>query len=316
MINSFGGPQVASVGEAPRPVPGAGQVLVRIAAAGVNPVDWKVREGYLKDAMPFSFPTILGCEVAGTIEALGEDVTGLSVGEAVHASTGVTGGFAEYVALDAGQLARKPANLSMAEAAAVPIAAATAVAALNAGNVGPKTRILIHAAAGGVGSVAVQLAKLRGAEVTALASPANLDFVRGLGATHAIDRTGPYESQIGNFDVVLDAFGPEAQARSWRLLRRGGILVTLVAPPSQDVAAANGVRATMVIGAPTAAVIVQVNKHILQGDLKISVARTYPLEQALAALAEVERGHVRGKVVLTVFDWSSKPAAMVGGRQQ
>src|ERR1700722_1953853 len=175
-ISRYGGPEVLQVVEAGNPAdPGAGQVLVHVAAAGVNPVDWKAREGYLKDFVPFTFPTILGGEIAGTIVAVGAGVVDFPVGAAVNGSTGLIGGVAGYAIAHVATLARKPASVSIVEAAAVPIAAATVLAAFSAGSVGSGTRILIHAAAGGVGSVAVQLARLRGADVTALTSPLHGD---------------------------------------------------------------------------------------------------------------------------------------------
>jgi NADPH:quinone reductase-like Zn-dependent oxidoreductase len=181
------------------------------------------------------------------------------------------------------------------------VAIVTAVAALDAGGVGKGSKILIHAAAGGVGVIAVQLARARGADVIALASPANLDFVRGLGANTVIDRTSDYWKSVGGFDVVLDAFGPEAQARSWALLKPGGVLVSLVAPPPEDVAAEHGVRGVMVFGAPNGGVLAEVDKLIARGEVKVFVSRTYPVEEAKAALAESQAGNVRGKLALT-FD--------------
>jgi NADPH:quinone reductase-like Zn-dependent oxidoreductase len=298
-IDEFGGPDVVRIGDAPTPTPGPGQLLVRVAAAGINPVDWKVREGYLKDVMPFTFPTVLGNEFAGTVEALGAGVTDFKVGDEVHGATGMIGAFSEQLAVDAGKVAKKPANISMAEASALPIAVVTAVAALDAGGVGEGSKILIHAAAGGVGAIAVQLARVRGAEVTALASPANFDFVKGLGAAKVVDRTSDYWTSIGGFDMVLDAHGPEAQARSWGLLKPGGILVSLVAPPPEDVAAEHGVRGVMVFGAPNAATLSDVDKLVASGEVKVLVSRTYPVEEAKAALAESQGGQVRGKLVLT-----------------
>jgi NADPH:quinone reductase-like Zn-dependent oxidoreductase len=299
-MTRFGGPEVVRVSEVVKPAaPGPGRVLIRVAAAGINPVDWKIREGYMKDVMPFTFPTILGFEIAGTIEALGEGVTEFAVGDAVNGSIGMTGGYADYTVVDPTNLARKPANISMVDAAAIPVAAGTSRAALDAGKVGRGTRLLVHAAAGGVGSLAVQIARLRGAEVTALASPENFDYVRGLGASRVVDRTSEYENEIGDFDVILDAVGPEAQARSWKLLRRGGILLSLVAPPAEDVAAAHGVRGQMVFGTPTREAIAEVNALVAKGDVKIFVSRTYPVEQAAAALAESQTGKVRGKLILT-----------------
>ncbi len=299
-LTGFGGPEVVRIGDAPVPTAGPGQLLVRAAAAGVNPVDWKIREGYMKDFFPFVFPCTLGNEMAGTVEALGEGVEGFAVGDAVFGSTGPTGSWAELVAIDAASVAKKPASLSMAEAAALPVAVVTTAAALSAGEVGKGTRILIHAAAGGVGTIALQMARLKGAEVTALTSPQNMDFIRGLGAQHVVDRTSDYDKKIGDFDVVLDAYGPEAQTRSWPLLRPGGILVTLTAPPDQEAATAHGVRATMVFGGANGAALKEAAGYAESGDLKVSIARTYAIDQAVEAMAEVQGGQVRGKVVLTI----------------
>ena len=298
-ITGFGGPDVLKVQDAPAPAAAPGMVVVRVAAAGVNPVDWKIREGYMKDLMPWTFPATLGNEIAGTVEAVGSGVTGFSPGDEVHGSTGPTGAFAELVVVDAKSLAHKPAGLSMVEAAALPVAVATSTPVLEAGAIGKGTRVLVHAAAGGVGHVFVQLARAKGAEVTALGSPGNLDFLRGLGADHVIDRTTDYAEKIGKFDVVLDAFGPSAQEKSWGLLKPGGILVSLTAPPSQDVAAAHGVRATMVFGRPDGAALAEADRLVEAGALKVTIQRTYPVDDAADALAEVQRGQARGKIVLT-----------------
>jgi len=300
-ITNYGGPEVMKVtSDAASPAaPAAGQVIVKVAAAGVNPVDWKIREGYMREFMPLTFPAILGNEIAGTVEAVGPEVTGLAVGDAVYGATGMLGGFAESVALKAELLVLKPETVSFIEAAALPVAAATATVALDTAEVKAGTRILIHAASGGVGSIAVQLAKLRGADVTALASAGNLDFVRELGADHVVDRDSDYERTLGDFDVVLDGHGPEAQARSWGLLRKGGILVSLVAPPSEALAAEHGVRATMVYGTPTQAALSAFNALLAAGKIKVTVSQTYPLETAVAAFVESQTGKVRGKLIVT-----------------
>ncbi|WP_336971161.1 NADP-dependent oxidoreductase [Sphingobium aromaticiconvertens] len=298
-FNGYGGPEVTEIAEVPRPDAGPGQLLVRVAAAGVNPVDWKIRDGHMRDAIPFIFPVTLGNELAGTVEAVGFGVTGFAPGDRVFATTLPSGAFADYAAVDAAAAALAPSSVGLAEAAALPVAVVTATAALDAGDVGEGTKLLIHAAAGGVGSIALQLAKARGAIVTALASPANLDFVRDLGADHAVDRNGHYEDEIGGFDMVLDAFGPETTARSWGLLKPGGILVTLAAPPSPEEADARGVRATMIFGGPNATALAAAATLVDKGALKPSVSRAYPVEDALAAIAEVEGGKVRGKVVIT-----------------
>ncbi|MBA4355633.1 MAG: NADPH:quinone reductase [Novosphingobium sp.] len=298
-ITAYGGPEVLAVNQVAPPELGAGQLRVAVAATGVNPVDWKIRDGHMKDMLQIPFPFTIGNEFAGTVTELGEGVTGFAVGDVVYGSVGPIGVFADELAVDANAVAKAPASLSLVESAALPVAIVTAQAAFDAEPVGPGTRLLVHAAAGGVGSIVVQLAKALGAEVTALTSSATMDFVRGLGADHVIDRTTPYEQAIGDFDIVLDAFGPAAQARSWGLLKPGGILISLVAPPDQDEAARHGVRATMTFGTPNAAALARAAALADAGKLKPTIQRTYPVEQAAAAMAEVEGGNVRGKVVLT-----------------
>lgn len=296
-ITAYGGPEVVTINEVPRPELAAGQLRVSVAATGVNPVDWKVRDGHM-DFPQVPFPFTIGNEFAGTVAELGEGVTGFAVGDVVYGSVGPIGVFADELAVDASAVAKAPASLSPIESAALPVAVVTAQAAFDAEPVGPGTRLLVHAAAGGVGSIVVQLAKALGAEVTALTSPATMDFVRGLGADHVIDRTTAYEQAIGDFDIVLDAFGPTAQARSWGLLKPGGILISLVAPPDPDEAARHGVRATMTFGTPNATALGHAAGLADAGKLKPTIQRTYPVEQAVAAMAEVEGGNVRGKIVL------------------
>jgi NADPH:quinone reductase-like Zn-dependent oxidoreductase len=299
--NSYSGIDGMAMAETPTPVPGDDEVLVKIYAAGVNPVDLAVSQGYLKDFRPLAFPIIPGCEIAGTVERVGATVRNFVRGDAVHGTPGMAGAFAEYVAIKSLGLVHRPQRMDFNEAAGLPIAAATAISALDAGAVGPGTRLLIHAAAGGVGSVAVQMAKARGAEVTALASAGNVAFVQSLGADHVIDRASRYEDQLRGFDVVLDAFGVAAQARSWSTLRKGGILLSLVTAPSQEEADKYGVRVAMVYGAPTAAALAQADDLVSAGKLKVHVSRTYPLSKAIDALREVATGKVRGKVVVTPF---------------
>jgi NADPH:quinone reductase-like Zn-dependent oxidoreductase len=297
-ITAYGGPEVVAINDVARPELRAGQLRVSVAATGVNPVDWKIREGHMRDVLPVPFPFTIGNEFAGTVTELGDGVSGFAIGDAVYGSVGPIGVFADELAVDASAVARAPASLSMIEAAALPVAIVTAQAAFDAEPVGPGTRLLVHAAAGGVGSVTVQLAKALGAEVTALTSPATMDFVRGLGADHVIDRTTAYEQAIGDFDIVLDAFGPAAQARSWALIKPGGVMISLVAPPDPDEAARHGVRATMTVATPNAGALAHAATLADAGRLRPAIQRTYPMEQAVAAMAEVEGGNVRGKIVL------------------
>ncbi|PVM92719.1 NADP-dependent oxidoreductase [Caulobacter endophyticus] len=283
-----------------RPTPAEGQVLVKVMAAGVNPFDLKVASGVVRDLLPIQFPFRPGGEFSGVVAELGPDVQGFAVGDAVHAVNGMGGAFAEYIAIDADKLVAKPSALSFVEAAALPVAASTATAVLDAVAVKTGDRILVHAAAGGVGSILVQLAVNRGAEVIALASSANTDFVRALGAHQVIDRTSAYENAVAGVDAVIDLFGPDAQARSWGLVKAGGIVVSIVAPPDQAEAEKYGVRAILVRAAPAADALAKANALVADGKLKVHVGRTYPLSEARDAYRMLATQKVRGKLVLTM----------------
>jgi len=299
-ISAYGGPDVLKIVDVPVPSPGPGEVLVKVAAAGVNPVDWKIREGYLAEAAPLTFPATLGNDAAGTIEALGADVQGLSIGDAVFGSPGITGGFAEFALLKVDQLARVPNGMSLVVAAALPVAAATATVALDTAEVKAGTRLLVHAAAGSVGSLAIQLAKARGAHVTAVTSRATQDHVRGLGADIALVREEDWATQAGQMDVVLDGVGGATQEASWPVLAKGGILVSLVQPPSEEHAQALGVRGMMVFGHPTAEALGSVAALVASGQVQIPIAGEYSLDAVSEALAVSQSGEVVGKLVVKI----------------
>lgn len=299
-ISAYGGPDVLKVVDAPVPSPGPGEVLVKVAAAGVNPIDWKIREGYLAELAPLALPATLGNDVAGTIEALGADVQGLSIGDAVLGSPGMTGGFAEFALLKVDQLAIVPAGISMVVAAALPVAAATATVALDTAGVKAGTRLLVHAAAGSVGGLAIQLAKARGAHVTAVTSRATQDHVRALGADVVLDREGDWAAQAGQVDVVLDGVGGATQEASWSVLAKGGILVSLVQPPSEERAQALGVRGAMIFGHPTAEALESVAALVASGQVKVPIAGEYSLDAVSEALAVSQSGKAVGKLVVII----------------
>ena len=246
-IHRYGGPEELKLEQSPRLVPQAGEVLVRVYAAGVNPIDWKIRQGLMKDFQPVTFPAILGIEVAGVVADLGSEVTDFEVGQAIFGRSANGGGYAEYVAIPVWDLAHKPQNVSFVEAAQVPVGATTAWRTLfEHGELTAGQRVLIQGAAGGVGQFAVQLAKWKGAEVIGTASPANLEFVRSLGADTVIDyTTTSVESVIQDVDLVLDGVGAATLYSSLRTLRRGGTLISIAGLPLQEEVQARGVRAMM-----------------------------------------------------------------------
>ncbi len=299
-IADYGGPEAVFVGPRPRPEPGAGEVLVRAAAWGVNPIDWKIREGVRQATIPLVMPAVLGCDLCGVVEAAGPGVEGYAPGDLVFGMTGLHGAFAEHVAIGADKLAPKPAALTEVEAAAVPLAALTAWQGLALAGLGPGQSVLIHAGGGGVGAFAVQIARARGARVVATASAEKADYVLSLGAEQVIDyRAARFEEVAGDLDVVFDLIGGETQDRSWRLLKPGGVLISAVAVPPAGDHRPGGRRNARVGVRPVGADLKQIAALIDAGRLKVHVEATFPLAEAAAAIERVKQGRTRGKLVLT-----------------
>ena len=238
-VHQYGGPEQLRFEDTSAPNPADGQVLVRVQAASVNPIDYKLASGALRQLMPLSFPWVPGGDFAGVVEAVGRGVTTMKRGDAVYGDTPGGSSYAEFVTTGAGMVAPKPGKLNPVEAASVPIAAQTAWQGLfDHGHLERGQTVLIHAAAGGVGTFAVQLAHWKGARVLATASAANADYVRGLGADQVIDyKATRFESVAKNVDLVLDLAGGETQQRSFSVLKPGGRLVSTVQPPSKEEAA-------------------------------------------------------------------------------
>ena len=303
-IHTYGGPEVLVYEDAPRPTPGTGEVLIRVHAAGVNPVDWKVREGYVKQWINHSLPLIPGWDVSGVVEAAGAGAGRLKKGNEVYSRPDISrdGAYAQYIVVQESEVAIKPKSLDHIHAAAIPLAALTAWQALfDAAGLGAGQKVLIHAAAGGVGSFAVQLAKWKGAHVIGTASKRNHDFLRTLGADETIDYTATrFEDAVRNVDVVLDTMGGDTQKRSWKVLRKGGILVSILAAPPPEEAAAHGVRQAYTFVQPNAAQLVEIAKLADSGKLRPVVETVLPLSEARRAQELSQAGHVRGKIVLRV----------------
>lgn len=303
-IHTYGGPEVLVYEEVPRPQPGHGEVLVRVEAAAVNPVDWKIREGYLREMLRHSLPLIMGWDVSGVVEETGPGVTRFRAGDEVFSRPDLLrdGTYAEYVVIRETEVAFKPGSVDHHHAAAIPLAGLTAWKSLiEAAGVVPGQRVLIHGAAGGVGSYAVQLAKWRGAHVTATASAPNHDYLRRLGADEVIDyRSVRFEEVTGHVDVVFDTIGGDTQERSWQVLKRGGILVSIISPPPPEKAAVHGVRQAFVFIQPDAAALAELAKLVDAGKLRPYVEAVLPLAEARRAQELSQGGHVRGKIVLKV----------------
>ncbi|WP_224273680.1 NADP-dependent oxidoreductase [Streptomyces sp. LS1784] len=302
---SFGGPDVLHEAEVERPAPGVGEILVAVHAAGVNPTDWKHRDREIFLGQP---PFTLGWDASGVVEAVGLGVSLFAPGDEVFGMLPYpygAGSHAEYVTGPARAFAPKPAALSHTEAGALPLVALTAWQALvDTARVRPGQRVLVHAAAGGVGHVAVQIAKARGAYVIGTASAAKHDFIRGLGADEVIDyRTADFVKEARDIDVVLDPLGGEDRLRSLETLRPGGVLVSILPHDLDEVtarAAELGVRAKAMLVEHDQAGMAAIAALAESGQLRVHVSGTYPLAEAAKAHTEGETGRVTGKLVLTV----------------
>jgi NADPH:quinone reductase-like Zn-dependent oxidoreductase len=303
-IHNYGGPEVLNYEDAPRPQPQAGEVLVRVHGAGLNPIDWKVREGHMKDFWPHQFPLILGWDLSGVVEEVGVGVSRFKLGDEVYSLPDPTrnGAYADYIVVRESELARKPNSLYHIRAAAVPLAALTAWQSLfDIAQLQPGQRVLIHAGSGGVGHFAVQIAKWKGAYVFATASTKNQDLLRKLGVDEPIDYTQQrFEDIARKIDIVLDTLGGETQERSWSVLKKGGILVSLVQPPSEEKAKELGVRVALLGAQPNGAQLAEIANIIDSGKLAPVIDRILPLSEARHAHELSQSGHVHGKIALRV----------------
>jgi NADPH:quinone reductase-like Zn-dependent oxidoreductase len=300
-ISQYGDHSVLTYADVERPELKSDEVLVQTRAAAVNPVDWKIRDG-MGEMFGLKLPIILGCEIAGTIGEVGSDVEDFKKGAAVYGYVSLqrNGGYAEYTIAKPDEIAPKPDSLDFENAAAVAVGALTSWQAIfDTANLQSGQRILITGASGGVGSMAVQLAKAKGALVIATASGKNEDFVRSLGADEFVDYTRQkFEEVVKEVDVVYDTVGGDTLERSFQSLKRGGFLVTTVAPPSKEKAEKFGIRTAMVSALPSAQQLRQINQLIAAGQLKTHLAMVLPLAEVRKAHQFSESGRTRGKIIL------------------
>jgi NADPH:quinone reductase-like Zn-dependent oxidoreductase len=305
--DAFGGPEVLRIADVARPEPIPTEVLVRVHAAGVNPFDWKTRAGKGASATIGPPPFTLGWDVSGVVEQVGFGVTRFAPGDEVYGMPRFprqAAAYAEYVVAPSRQLARKPANLSHTEAGGLPLASLTAWQALvETAEIEPGQRILIHGAAGGVGHLAVQIAKAKGATVVGTAKAAQHVFLRELGADELIDYTAArFEDEVGDLDVVLDLIGGEISLRSISTLRRGGLLIVVPSGSDQTFLAEaekQGVRTTNILVEPDYHALEQICELAESARLRVTVDSVFPLDEAAKAheLGETRSG--RGKIVLS-----------------
>ena len=299
LIRRFGGPEVLEFAQVPVPKPAAGELLLKVEAASLNPVDWKIRSGKYPEVKDDKLPYILGRDLSATV--VSSDDAELVPGTLVHGLMDVSrGSFAQYVVAHPNELARVPGTLDRITAAAVPLAALTAWQGLfDHGHLRAGQRVLIHAGAGGVGHMAVQFAKARGATVVTTVSGDDIDFVRGLGADEIVDyQKQRFEETVRNIDLVYDLIGGDTQDRSWALLNKGGRLVCTVAEPSQEKAQKYGVSAMRYTARSDAGQLREINSLIQSGKVRPVVARSFAYGDAKAAFESLEHGHGSGKLVL------------------
>jgi NADPH:quinone reductase-like Zn-dependent oxidoreductase len=302
-IHSFGGPEVLQQDEIEVRAPHDGEMLVRVMAAGVNPVDSKIRQGGFPAVGEDKLPYVPGRDVAGEVVALGTGVTLFSERDRIYAMPAYDRGcYAELVIVREDEAAFAPPILSTTQAGGTPLAALTAWQGLfQHGHLVAGQKVLIHGGAGGVGHIAVQFARAKGAHVYATASAKDLDFVRALGADVAIDyQTQMFEDEAKNMDLVYDLIGGETQERSFAILKRGGRLVSTLNEPSQDKAAERGARAMRYTAHESGHQLEEIGELIGLEKVKVHVAHSFPLAQAARAQKALQEDHIRGKIVLTV----------------
>jgi NADPH:quinone reductase-like Zn-dependent oxidoreductase len=300
-IHNFGGPEVMHFEDLPIPVPEADEILVRVCAASINPVDYKTREGKYQAIARDKFPITLGRDISGIVVDRGTQVGTFQNGDAVYALLPPDqGAFAEFVRIKAEQAAAKPANLSHVEAAAVPLAALTALQGLfDYGGIARGQRVLIHGGAGGVGHFAIQLAKIAGATVLTTVSADDRAFVRELGADEAIDyRRDRFEEVAHDIDLVFDLIGGETQDRSWSVLKPSGTLVSTLGQPPQEKAAQHQARAVGYQAQPNGEELAEIAALIDARRLRPFIAATFPFGAIFDAEEVQEKTHPRGKIVL------------------
>ena len=304
-IHEFGGPEVLRYEDVPVPEPGQGEIRVKVIAAGVNPVDWKIRSGSMKIPLPIT----MGFDVSGIVDAIGPKVDAFYPGDQVYAKASFAhGGYAEYTIVNGSEAALKPMSIGFIEAAAVPTAGLTAWQMLfDVAGLKSDQKVLIHGAAGGVGSFALQFAKWKGAYVVATGSRNNSQFLKSLGADVVIDYSAQkFEDVVHDADVVIDTVGGDTFDRSWGVLKPGGILVTTVADVQEGATDSRGVRAKHIVSRADGNELAQIAKLIDGKLIEPIVTTVLPLSEARKAQELSESRHTRGKIVLSVAEEPKK----------
>lgn len=304
-INRYGGIDVLEVNDVSRPSVSKGQVLVEVHAASINPFDWKVREGYVKDFMPLVFPATMGGDFAGKVV---EGSAKFKVGDEVYGQAAVYGGgsgvFAQFAVANVGKIANKPKNINFEQSASLPLVGVSALQAIETHiKLKKGQKILIHGGAGGIGSIAVQVAKAVGAYVVTTASGDDKDFVKGLGADDVIDyKTEDFADKVRGFDAVFDTAGGETTNKSFGVVKGGGIVVWMAGEPDLEIAKKFGVLAIAQNTEGNADRLNRLCELVENGKVKPQVDRVFVLDQVKEAFNYQEKDHPRGKVVLKITD--------------
>ncbi len=304
-FNQYGEPDVLSINEVNQPVPQSGQVLVNVKAAGLNPFDSKLRKGFMQEMIPLDFPSTIGADFSGAITEIGEGVTGFAIGDEVYGSAivlnGGSGALAEYAVANVANISHKPANVSFEEAASAVLVGVSSIQAIEQLDVVDGTRVLIHGGAGGIGSMAIQYAKSLGAYVATVVKAKDFDFVIGLGADEAIDyETQKFEEVLTDFDAVYDTVGGEMYTESFKVLKRGGKIISMNEQPDNDLAKEHEVTA-LYLGTNVTHESLNILKELLEdGVIKSQIDQVFPLDQAVQAFTHLEQDHPQGKVVIKV----------------
>lgn len=303
-INQYGGTETLQLVQIDTPKINADDILIQVKSAAVNPVDWKIREGYLQEFIPYALPVTLGWDVAGIVTEIGADVRDFKVGDEVFSRPDINrnGSYADFIAVKADEVVLKSAKLDFAQAAALPLAGITAWQCLvDVGQLQAGQRVLIHAGAGGVGHLAIQIAKAKGAIVIATASATNQALLVQLGADQAVDYTkAPLSEQIEAVDLVIDTMGGTVQDDSWALLKKGGMLVSVTEPPSEEKAKEFAVKGEFVFIEPSSRILRELNALVEADKLTPIIEHRFSLEQIVEAHQQSQSGRTRGKIVIEI----------------
>jgi NADPH:quinone reductase-like Zn-dependent oxidoreductase len=304
--SQYGDPDVIDIKEVEEPKPKADQVLVEIRSAAVNPFDWKLRRGYMKDVIPLQFPVTIGADFSGIVIKAGSDAKEYASGDEVYGSAIILGGgsgaVAEYAAANATSIAKKPISISHDDAASLVLVGVSAIQVIDEHmEIKHGQKILIHGGAGGIGSVAIQYAKHLGAYVATTARSADNEFVKALGADEIIDyENEDFTEKITDYDAVLDAVGGEVYRNSYKVLSANGIIVSMVEQPDEELISKYGVKGVYQLSKTDSKTLDKLSSLVDKSIIKAKVDKTFPLNSAAAAFAYAEEQKPKGKVVIAV----------------